>query len=550
MILRIAHFVICTSLLLSACNGVQSTTPTELSIPAHVQSTPLQPATACEQRFVKHELPHHTSSGDIGSYVYVSNGSGLAIGDLDGDGLDDIVLGNLAGPVSILLNRGSLTFEKITTTLSDVRSLTIVDIDGDGSNELVATKRFERPVIGQLDDQRVLQLRPMPNIYTAFYAMGWQDLNRDGVLDVVLGTYDTEQLQKQGLIFYQRGGGGVFVYTFDGERYNGTRLNTGADALAIAFPDLNHDGIADIHVGNDFNRADGMWITTTSQWQEVTPFRQTTENTMGLDYADFDNDGKLDIFATDMKPYKQDVKTMAIWLPAMSKLTRPLSADDPQYPENTLHSWDGKRWVNRAYALQIDATGWSWAGKFGDLDNDGWQELYVVNGMIAKDLLGHLDNAEIREPNMLFQNINGTRFIPVDWGLGDMSSGRSMSMADLDGDGDLDIIINPLDAPAVLYENRMCGGNSVLVTLHDPFVQNHAAIGAIVTLQTNDLRMTRQVRSESGYLAGESRNLHFGLADTQVIDSIHVVWPDGTQSVVTKIPANQHITITKGQANE
>jgi hypothetical protein len=81
------------------------------------------------------------------------------------------------------------------------------------------------------------------------------------------------------------------VYTYDGERYNGTRLNTGADALAIAFPDLNHDGVADIHVGNDFNRADGMWITTTSQWQEVTPFAQTTENTMGLDYADFDNDG-------------------------------------------------------------------------------------------------------------------------------------------------------------------------------------------------------------------------------------------------------------------
>lgn len=537
--------------MLSACSGVQPSSPTSVSAPASVTSTALQPATACINQFVKHELPHHTLSGDIGSYVYVSNGSGLAIGDLDGDGFDDIALGNLAGPVTILRNRGSLSFEKITTALHDVRALTIVDTDGDGATELVATKRFERPVIGQLDPQGILQLRPMPNVYSAFYTMGWQDLNRDGYLDVVLGTYDTEQLQKQGLIFNQRGGGGVFVYTFDGQSYTGTRLNNGADALAIAFPDINHDGIADIHVGNDFNRSDGIWLTTSSQWQAITPFSQTTENTMGIDYADFDNDGQLDIFATDMKPYNQDVKTMAIWLPAMSKLTRPLSADDPQYPENTLFSWDGSRWVNRAYSLQVDATGWSWSGKFGDLNNDGWQELYVVNGMIAKDLLGHLEDAEIRESNMLFRNVDGSRFEPVDWGVGDTSSGRSMSMADLDGDGDLDIVINPLDAPAVLYENRMCGGNALLVTLHDPSVANHQAIGAIVTAHiATDMRLTRQVKSESGYLSGDSRTLHFGVANTSVIDTLQVTWPDGSQSIIHDISTNQHITITKGQIDE
>lgn len=550
MMTRIAHIMICTSLLLSACNGVQTVTPSAPSASASVQLTPMTKPVACEQRFVRHELPHTTMSGDIGSYVYVSNGSGLAIGDLDGDGRDDIALGNLAGTVTVLLNRGGLTFDTIPTSLTDVRALTIVDTDGDGINELVATKRFDRPVIGNLDSQGELQLRPMPNVYTAFYTMGWQDLNRDGHLDVVLGTYDTEQLQKQGLIFNQRGGGGVFVYTFDGQTYQGTRLNTGADALAIAFPDLDHDGHADIHVGNDFNRADGIWLNRSGRWHAITPFAQTTENTMGIDYADFDNDGTLDIFATDMKPYNQDVKTMAIWLPAMSKLTRPLSADDPQYPENTLYSWNGREWVNRAYSLQVDATGWSWSGKFGDLDNDGWQELYVVNGMIAKDLLGHLDDAEIREPNMLFHNIAGTKFTPVDWGLGDTSSGRSMSMADLDGDGDLDVVINPLDAPAVLYENRMCAGNAVSVTLRDPHSANTAAIGATVTLHTANLQMSRQVKSESGYLSGESKSVHFGVADAQIADIITVVWPDGTQSVVSTIPTNQHVIITKGQANE
>ena len=550
MKLHLLQIAVCTSLMLSACSGVQTQSIATTQSPVSFRTTPLQKATTCTNQFVKKELPHITNSGDIGSYVYTSNGSGLAIGDLDGDGLDDIALGNLAGPVTLLLNRGSLTFEPITTSLSDVRALSIVDTDGDGTNELVATKRFERPVIGQLTPQGELILSPMPNVYTPFYAMGWQDLNRDGYLDVVLGTYDTEQLQKQGLIFNQRGGGGVFVYSFDGQSYNPTRLNNGADALAIAFPDLNRDGAPDIYVGNDFNRAEGIWLNSPGEWQAHTPFRQTTENTMGLDYADFNNDGQLDIFATDMKPYNQDVKTMAIWLPAMSKLTRPLTADDPQYPENTLFSWDGRRWVNRAYELQVDATGWSWSGKFGDLDNDGWQELYVVNGMIAKDLLSHLNDAEIREANMLFHNINGTKFKPVDWGLGDTSSGRSMSMADFDGDGDLDIVINPLDAPAVLYENRMCSGQSVIVTLHDPHSANHAAIGAVVTLHSAGLQMTRQVKSESGYLAGESRNLHFGVANANTIDAVQVVWPDGTQSEVTNLPAHHHITITKGQRDE
>jgi hypothetical protein len=123
-------------------------------------------------------------------------------------------------------------------------------------------------------------------------------------------------------------------------------------------------------------------------------------------------------------------------------------------------------------------------------------------------------------------------------------------MADLDEDGDLDVIINPLDAPAVLYENRMCGGNATLVTLHDPTSANRASIGAIVTVDGANVTMTRQVKSESGYLAGESRTLHFGVADAQIIDSIRVTWPDGTQSVVEQLPVNHHITITRGQTNE
>ncbi len=390
----------------------------------------------------------------------------------------------------------------------------------------------------------------MPNVYTPFYAMGWQDLNRDGSLDVVLGTYDTEQLQNQGLIFNQRGGGGVFVYLNEDSTFQPTRLNSAADALAIAFPDLNHDGTPDVYVGNDFNRSEGIWLNSQGAWEEYTPFKQTTENTMGIDVADYNNDGQLDIFATDMKPYSQDPQTMAMWLPAMRKLTRPLTADDPQYAENTLFSWNGSRWENQAYALQIDASGWSWSGKFGDLDNDGWQELYIVNGMIAKDLLDHLGNAELREKNMLFHNLKGERFRLEDWGLADESSGRSMSMHDFDNDGDLDVLVNPLDSPALLFENRMCGGASLGVSLQDPQSKNRFGIGAIIQIVTQDQVLTRQVRSESGYLSGESHRVHFGLGAAEHIAELRVYWSDGSLSRLSNIPVNHTIEITKGMIHD
>jgi len=542
----VSAIILCTSLLLSACSGVQSVSEPPVAATTTLQQRPLSAQTEpCQSTFVRHQTDHYTQSSAVGSYVYTSNGSGLAIGDLNNDGLPDIALGNLAGTVSVLINQGNWQFTTIPTTLDDVRALAIVDTNGDGTRELVATRRLSRPVIGTFAEN-TLSFVPMPDVYTAFYTMGWHDLNDDGLLDVVLATYDTEQLQQQGLIFTQRGGGGVFVYyrTADG-RYQGERLNNGADALAVAFPDINGDGVADIMVGNDFNRPDGVWVRDQQHWQAVEPFQQTTENTMGLDVADVDNDGVAEIFATDMKPYQRDVATMAQWLPAMARLTRPLSADDPQYPENTLQRWDGHGWRNVAYDLEIDASGWSWSGKFGDLDNDGWSDLYVVNGMIAKDMFDYLPDNELKESDMLFQNQGGRRFTPVNWGLNDTGSGRSMSMADMDGDGDLDVVVNPLDGYAQLYENRNCTNNRVLVSLVDQTSPNGDAIGATVTLERADQVLARQVKTISGYLSGDVNTVHFGVANDQSIRKLTVTWPDGSVSTHADLPVNAHIEIHK-----
>jgi hypothetical protein len=469
------------------------------------------------------------------------------VGDLTGDGQPDLVFGNIIGTVTVYVNEGNFVFTPIPTTLTDVRSLAIVDADGDGTRELYATRRFAPPIVGRLSDGE-FSYEPIPNVYSAFYAMGWQDLNRDGVLDVVFGTYDNEQLQQQGLIFQTRGGGGVFVYTQTKAGFTPQRLNQAAQALAIAFPDLDQDGRIDLLVGNDFNEPDAAWTITDQGYTPVAPFAQTTENTMSLDYVDYDNNGIFDLYATDMKPYDQNVATMARWLPAMVKLTRPLTADDPQYTENTLQTWDGSRWQNRAYDLQLDATGWSWSAKFADLDNNGWQDLYVVNGMKATDLLSYLPSNELAEDDMLFVTDNSERYELVDRGISQTGSGRAATMADLDNDGDMDVVVNPIDGAAQLYRNELCQTGSIAVTLVDPTSANRDAVGAIVTVSANQHRLTRSIQVSSGYLSGQPTTAHFGLGNTQAIERITITWPDGKQSEVTGITANMHYTITRKDA--
>lgn len=532
---------------LSACASTPILMPADKppSASATLVSTPLlRTDAACSTQFQRTDLPHTTTGGARGSALYASNGAGVAVGDLNSDGLPDLVYGNISGTTTIFLNKGAMQFRPIATTLTDVRALAIVDVDGDGRTDLVATRRFAAPVIGHLEAD-TLVYAALPGVYSAFYAMGWQDLNHDGQLDVVFGTYDNEQLKEQGLIFQTRGGGGVFVYTQNDGQFTPQRLTQAAQALAIAFPDLDHDGRADVYVGNDFNTPDDAWIVNEQGYTAVAPFPQTTENTMSLDSADTDNDGTFDLYATDMKPYRQDVETLARWLPAMGKLTRPLSADDPQYTENTLYRWDGTRWYNTAYTQQLDATGWSWSATFGDLDNNGWQDLFVVNGMKATDLLNYLPNAELTEHDMLFATDDGQTYTITERGLGDTGSGRAAVMADLDLDGDLDVVVNPIDGPAQLYENRLCATHAVEIRLLDRSQHNRAAIGATLRLTTSTGTQSRQVTVGRGYLSGTDTTVHFGIADPQQATRLVVTWPDGAESTFDSVAIDQLHTITR-----
>jgi hypothetical protein len=378
--------------------------------------------------------------------------------------------------------------------------------------------------------------------------MAWGDLDGDSALDLVAGSYDSELAKTRTNAFLFSAGAGVYFYARqrDGS-FAAQRLADQAQALAIALPDLNDDGRPDLLVGNDFKARDQVWLRGDSGWMPATPFAATAESTMSIDQGDIDNDGDFELFATDMKPYDVGVSTMAAWLPLMATMPPKHDPADPQIVENVLQvRGDDGAYHNQAYARGVDATGWSWSGKFGDLDNDGFLDLYVVNGMIAAELFDHLPGAELVERNRALRNDGTGHFQPAPaWGLGSTASGRGMSMADLDGDGDLDIVVNNLHRPAELFENRLCGGEGLLVDLRLAGSRNTHALGARLALHTSAGTYYRDVRSGSGYLSGDPAQVHFGFPAGATIERLEVRWPDGAVSSVDNLPARIRLTITR-----
>ncbi len=520
-----------------------------------VQITPLATAgDACLGRFVPHDLDHVTTVlGDTVDH-FEANGAGVGIGDLDNDGDLDIVLGNDAGQNTVLWNEGGLRFRSERMTHGDTRAVALVDVDADGWLDLVFTRRagaltFYRNLDGEGQPGR-FAWQVLPGIARPAYAMAWGDLDDDGDLDLVTGSYDAGLLEELGNEFLLRGGGGVAVYENRSGRFVGQPLQSSAQAMAIALFDIDRDGQRDIVVGNDFNLPDYAWRRTTDGWQP-TAFDTTSHSTMGLDVADIDNDGVAELFASDMAPYAEDPATVAAWEPLMAAMAEGvLPADDPQIGANTLQVWtDAAGYQNAAEARGLDATGWTWSGKFGDLDQDGWLDFYAVNGMIEATLLGHLPGGELVEENQALRNVGRGYFQPAPaWNLGSTRSGRGMAMADLDGDGDLDIVVNNLQSPAQLFENRLCGGSSLLVDLRWPGSANTNAVGATVTLQTDAGTFTRDVRSGSGYLSGDPPQLHFGFPVTATLHALTIAWPDGAISTVPGPQPNTRLTVTRQDA--
>ncbi|MBI1279417.1 MAG: CRTAC1 family protein [Anaerolineaceae bacterium] len=511
-----------------------------------IETIPFTENVVCSGHFVAHDLDHTTTvMGGDRIRMFEANGGGVAVNDLDNDGDLDIVLTNQAGMNTILWNDGGLKFRTERMAHGDSRAVTLVDVDGDGLSDMVFTRTKTAPTYWHNEGKGRFLREFLPGVGKPVYAINWGDLDQDGDLDLVGATYDASLLTDYGQDFLLSGNGGVYYYENRGGQFHLSSLSTNAQALALMLVDLNDDGHLDIWVGDDFAVPDQLWYWSPSGWQSAKPLTTMTHSTMSLDFGDINNDGKNEVFATDMKPYNGDEQGQAV-LPAITKSVnegRNLKAD-PQVNENVLQTIGS--FTNMAASDDVYATGWSWSGKFGDFDQDGFLDLYVVNGFAEMSTFSQLANHELVEANQALRNTGTGRFVPMpDWGLGSTRGGRGMSIADMDGDGDLDIIVNNLNSPSQLFENQICTGSSLEVDLFAPDTLNTRAIGARVILHTDSGTYYRDVKAASGYISGDAARVHFGFPKGTHLQQLEIHWPNRDVSILDAPSINTLMKITR-----
>ena len=509
-----------------------------------VETTPLRPTAACGGDFETHRLEHTTRVYGGVPLLFDSHGSGVAAGDLDRDGDADLVLANVAGESSVLWNLGGLRFRRQALAAGPTRAVNLVDLDADGWLDIAFTRQGSIPVWWRNSGdgrhgaafERAAPLLTPNHAYT----MAWADLDGDGDLDLVTGSYDAELVATMGPDGLH--GAGVYYHERRSEDLLPTRLATRAEALAILLIDLDGDRRLDILVGNDFAEPDRIWLRRADGWQLSEMFSSMSLNTMSLAAGDLDNDGVDEIFSADMKPYTDDPGILEFYGPLPEPRTEAV-----QVSANALLVRRHGGYDNHAAGAGVDASGWSWAAQFGDLDNDGFLDLYVVNGMMSEELFAHIAAYALVEENQVYRNDGSGSFQPMpEWRLGSIASGRGMVMVDLDDDGDLDIVVNNLLAPAQLFENRLCHrGAAILVAVRWPGGGNTGAIGSRLVLHTSAGELHREVTASSGYLSGNVAAVHFGFPRTAEPLRLQIDWPDGTTSSVDRPAADTRITITR-----
>ncbi len=542
---RIFNIRLILALLLLIALGLASVQASQ-QITVSVETTPFIRSSTCSGQFVAYDLDHTTTvAGGNRVRMFEANGGGVAINDLNDDGKLDIVLTNQAGMNTILWNEGDLRFRTQRMAHGDSRAVTIVDVDGDGQQDMVFSRTKTAPTYWHNEGNGEFLREFLPGVGKPVYAINWADVDKDGDLDFVGATYDASLLTDYGQDFLLSGNGGVFYFENRNGQFHLSSLSTSAQALAIILLDLNHDGYLDLWVGDDFAVPDQIWYWSPIGWKRSTPLKVMSHSTMSLDFADLNNDGRNEVFSTDMKPYTGDIQGGAV-LPAITAAVnqgRNLKTD-PQVTRNVLQAVDGSK--DMTMSAGVDATGWSWSGKFGDFDQDGFLDLYVVNGFSEFGTFPHLPNHELVEANQVFRNVNGTRFKQMpNWGLDSTRGGRGMSIADLDNDGDLDIVVNNLNSPAQLFENQLCEGNSLEVDLFAPDTLNTHAIGATLILYTDTGTYYRDVKAASGYISGDAARVHLGFPKNAQLQKLEIIWPDSGVSVIDTPSPNGLIKITK-----
>ena len=550
-------------------------------------------------------------SVNVQSDPYVYNGAGVAVGDIDNDGLPDLFFtGNMVSS-RLYLNKGNMRFEDITASAGVntnrwATGATMVDINNDGYLDIYVSVSGSEGSKGK-DRANLLYINNGNHTFTEAatqYGVAdtgftthavFLDYNGDGYLDLFLlnnspqdfarGAADTHPLGVRSNSpggwnkLYRNNGDGTFT---DVSREAGILRQVGY-GLGVAVADLNRDGWPDLYVSNDVapndvlyvNNRDGTFTDRAGAWLKHTSFAG-----MGVDIADFNNDGWPDILQMDMMPAALDQrKRMSGYLTygGQIELRRRGFRDD--YDVNSLQLSNGVTQTGDVIFSEIGTlagvayTDWSWSPLFGDFDNDGYKDIFVTNGYpkAANDLdyqtaaLGARRAGDHRRALSLLNDLRGYRLSNYvfrnngdltfsdetkAWGLDQPGFSYGAAYADLNNDGRLDLVVNNIDAPASIYENVQPQDDAhhyLQITLQGES-PNRRAIGATLILTAGGQKQYSYHSPYRGYMSTMDDREHFGLGRAKRVDSLEVIWPDGRYQLLTNLAVDRIVTLKQGDA--
>ena len=548
------------------------------------------------------------------AYEYFYNGGGVAVGDLNNDGLQDLFFTANLKANKLYLNLGGLTFKDITkdagTELAGraggwKTGVSMADVNGDGfldiyvcySGKVDEAKRRNQLFINQGQSAsagkkggsvRFVDQAKEYGLDDPGYSTqaSFLDYDKDGDLDVLLLNHNVKKFDNMELANFRAETdplAGNKLFENQGNHFVDVSKKAGIHqypltfGLGVAVADVNQDGWPDIYVTNDYNEPDYLYINQKNgTFKEETQqcFRHLPQFSMGVDIADYNNDGLPDVMSLDMLPEdNRRQKLLQLQENYESFELMQQQGLQRQYMRNMLQLNNGDGTFSEiAQTAGVSNTDWSWSPLLADYDNDGYKDLFITNGYLRdytnKDFLRYWGDYKIRKaidresiqlmdlvrampstkiPNYIFRNNHDLTFTnkQQEWGFQTPSISNGAAYADLDNDGDLELIINNINEPASIYQNlsREQSKNGYVQLKLVAARGNKNSLGAQVNLYANGNRQYQEISPVRGYLSCQPLTLHFGIGTATVIDSVTINWPDQTRQTITGVAINQQVVI-------
>jgi hypothetical protein len=544
---------------------------------------------------------------NILNYLYYYNGGGVAAGDINNDGLPDLYFTSNLGGDKLYLNKGNFRFEDVSERAGVggqegwTTGVSMADVNGDGWLDLYVSGVSYL----SMDGRNVLYVNDGDGTFTdrtkelGLEHVGYStqalffDYDADGDLDMYLLNHSvhTERgvsVKPQRSPRHPRAGDKLFrndrgAFTDVSERA-GIFGGVEGYGLGVVASDFNVDGCIDLFVANDFQENDFLYYNNcdgTFRESIAGAMGHTSRFSMGVDAADFNNDGRPDLMVLDMLPEREEILKTSANAESFNVFNLKTRAGyHPQYARNTLQLNRGNgRFSEIGYLAGVFATDWSWSPLFADLDNDGRKDLFITNGIYRRpndlDYINYVSNEAVQRSleqgvtranlallqrmpqiplaNYAYRNNGDLTFTNVAdrWGLAQPGFSNGAAYADLDNDGALDLVVSNLNAPASVLRNRAreATPNHFLRVRLAGDSGNRAGIGAKVFVRSGGSEQMVEIMPTRGFQSSVEPVAHFGLGTAARADTVRVVWPNGATQILANAPANQTLTIEQSAAS-